>query len=210
MLGYVTGRSEKLRFVRKNGLAKNFFIWEGYAYFCDILIKIKLYAQNVQPKKSISMCDRVVIDPGELLVCKNIWVQILSLCRAVTWGGRGRRVSPGLLFDRAVQKNKHIYIKGFVQSTTAVSMRHCDVIFAKSFLQCHFCNVILIRRIILIFRFSQNHRHRPHSCPCRQQLETIHGKVVQDLGLASSPLLRYKTLSYLGMLMQEWYARLHM
>ena len=39
---------------------------------------------------------------------------------------------------------------------------------ARSFLQCHFCNVILIRRIILIFCFGQNHRHRPHSCPCRQ------------------------------------------
>ena len=48
--------------------------------------------------------------------------------------------------------------------------------FATSFLQRHilqhhFCNVILIGRIILIFRFGQNHRHRPHSCPCRQQLE---------------------------------------
>ena len=27
-----------------------YFIWEKYAYFCDILIEIKLYAQNVQPK----------------------------------------------------------------------------------------------------------------------------------------------------------------
>ena len=27
-----------------------YFIWEKYAYFCDILIKIKLYTQNVQPK----------------------------------------------------------------------------------------------------------------------------------------------------------------
>ena len=58
-------------------------------------------------------------------------------------------------------------IKGFVQSATAVSMRHCDVIFATSFLQRHFCNIILIRRIIRIFHFGQN--HRPHSCPCRQQ-----------------------------------------
>ena len=45
----------------------------------------------------------------------------------------------------------------------------CNVIFAVSFLQYHFCKVILIRRIILIFRFGQNHRHRPHSCPCKQQ-----------------------------------------
>ena len=28
----------------------HYFIWEKYAYFCDILIKIKFYAQNVQPK----------------------------------------------------------------------------------------------------------------------------------------------------------------
>ena len=27
-----------------------YFILEKYAYFCDILIKTKLYAQNVQPK----------------------------------------------------------------------------------------------------------------------------------------------------------------
>ena len=48
----------------------------------------------------------------------------------------------------------------------------CDI--ATSFLQHHFCNVILIRRIILICRFGQNHRHRPHSCPCRQQkLKTL-------------------------------------
>ena len=38
-----------------------------------------------------------------------------------------------------------------------------------SFLQRQFFNVILIRRIILIFRFGHIHRHRPHSCPCRQQ-----------------------------------------
>ena len=69
-----------------------------------------------------------------------------------------------------VGANTRTYIiKGFVQSTTAVSMQHCDAIFARSFLQCHFCNVILICRIILIFRFGQNHRHRTHSCPCRQQ-----------------------------------------
>ena len=66
-----------------------------------------------------------------------------------------------------------VKIKGFVQSTTAVSMWHCHVIFTASFLQRHFCNVILIRRIILIFRFGQNHWHRPHSCPCRQQLVYI-------------------------------------
>ena len=34
----------------------------------------------------------------------------------------------------------------------------------------HFCNVILIRRIIFIFPLGQNHRHRPHSFPCRRQL----------------------------------------
>ena len=45
----------------------------------------------------------------------------------------------------------------------------CNITFAVSFLQCHFCNVILIHRIILIFHFSQNHRHRPCGCPCRQQ-----------------------------------------
>ena len=27
-----------------------YFIWERYEYFCDVLKKIKLYAQNVQPK----------------------------------------------------------------------------------------------------------------------------------------------------------------
>ena len=27
-----------------------YFIWEKYTYFHAILIKIKLYAQNVQPK----------------------------------------------------------------------------------------------------------------------------------------------------------------
>ena len=43
--------------------------------------------------------------------------------------------------------------------------------FVTSFLQCHFCNVILIHRIILIFRFGQNHRHRPHSCPQNQNLK---------------------------------------
>ena len=47
-------------------------------------------------------------------------------------------------------------------------VRTCDVI-----LQRHFCNIILIHRIILIFRFGQNHRHRPHSCPCRQQSSTF-------------------------------------
>ena len=34
-------------------------------------------------------------------------------------------------------------------------------------------NVALILRIILIFPLGQNHRHRPHSCHCRQQLELV-------------------------------------
>ena len=38
-----------------------YFIWEKYAYFCDILIKIKLYAQNVQPKNPFD----VVIREGD-------------------------------------------------------------------------------------------------------------------------------------------------
>ena len=85
----------------------------------------------------------------------------------------------GFIFSTATLLALFHLIKGFVQSTTAVSMRHCNVIFAMSFLQhhfCnvifaasllqhHFCNVILIRRIILIFRFGQKHRHTPHSCP---------------------------------------------
>ena len=49
--------------------------------------------------------------------------------------------------------------------------------FAMSFSQHHFCNIILIRRIILIFRFGQIHRHRPHSCPCRQQLGKTTSKI---------------------------------
>ena len=48
--------------------------------------------------------------------------------------------------------------------------RGCSyVIFTTSCLQHHICNVISIHRIILICCFSQNHRHRPHSCPWRQQ-----------------------------------------
>ena len=48
--------------------------------------------------------------------------------------------------------------------------RHGDayVIFAASLLQHN-----LICRIILIFRFSQTHRHRPHSCSYRQQLTCL-------------------------------------
>ena len=41
--------------------------------------------------------------------------------------------------------------------------------YKRHFLQHHFCNAILVHKIILIFHFGQNHRHRPHSCPCRQQ-----------------------------------------
>ena len=43
------------------------------------------------------------------------------------------------------------------------------VILQNNVMTRHLCNVILIRRIILIFSFGQNHKHRPHSCPCRQQ-----------------------------------------
>ena len=45
-----------------------------------------------------------------------------------------------------------IKIKGFLQSKTAVSMRHCYVIFATSFLQRPFCNVIFA----MAFRFAES------------------------------------------------------
>ena len=58
-----------------------------------------------------------------------------------------------------------------------VTRHFCDVIFAASFLQHHFCNVILIRRIILIFRFGQNHRHRPHSSSLQTAISMAHNMV---------------------------------
>ena len=33
----------------------------------------------------------------------------------------------------------------------------------------NWCNIALILQIILFFLLSQDHRHRPHSCPWRQQ-----------------------------------------
>ena len=68
----------------------------------------------------------------------------------------------------------HIVIKGLfgeimpsalLANASLGLLRH----FATSFCSVIFCNVILIPRIILIFRFGQNHRHRPHNCACRQQ-----------------------------------------
>ena len=37
----------------------NYFIWEKYVYFCDILIKIKLFAQNVQPKNPFGCSESI-------------------------------------------------------------------------------------------------------------------------------------------------------
>ena len=36
-----------------------YFILEKYEYFCDILIKIKLYTQNIQPKIHLDVVIRV-------------------------------------------------------------------------------------------------------------------------------------------------------
>ena len=35
-----------------------YFIWKNYAYLFNILIKIKLYAQNVQPKIHLDVAIR--------------------------------------------------------------------------------------------------------------------------------------------------------
>ena len=89
-------------------------------------------------------------------------------------------------------KSPHHQIKGlFVEvmpSANNVARARSYVIFATSVLQHHFCNVILIHRIILIFRFSQNHRHRPHSCPCRQQLEVLVSSATREQKYLPCPL----------------------
>ena len=44
----------------------HYFIWKKYAYFCDILIKIKLYTQNVQPKNPFGCSESVGWLPKKL------------------------------------------------------------------------------------------------------------------------------------------------
>ena len=102
---------------------------------------------------------------GDSPLEKGVWlVYLLLSTRTAMWSSLWFWLSRNLIGIPRIPCESH-------QSSTAVSMRHhfCNVSFAASFLRRHFCNVILIRRIILVFRFGQNHRHRPHSCPCRQQ-----------------------------------------
>ena len=59
------------------------------------------------------------------------------------------------------------------QPVVRAATSFCNVIFAVSFLQCHFDS-----QNHSYFPFRSKPQHRPHSCPCRQQKCRTRGRIV--------------------------------
>ena len=61
----------------------------------------------------------------------------------------------------------NVTLRHFAKFRMHMSWRHDDDIILQNDVTLHWFALIL--RILLIFPLSQNHGHRPHSYPCRQQ-----------------------------------------